>query len=453
MVEHEPVTPNVDCDRSAKREPLDNAQLRARGEPELKQSDAPSLDHYDVGIFLGSAKRERDGSPFVILRVVHHHASREYCVMLRHTMPAIDVVIVGGGIAGLGVRAALAEHGLQTTLVDPAGLFAKSSGNSAAIFFDAENDAACAGLIAETRAFAQRVIPRGWARALRQTGVIIAATAESSIEGFKVDARRERDVRFAECERGALAKIRQLLRPEVTFATCDLVDAGILDSAELARSLYIAGNGDVLSQEVTGLLISDSRVCGVKLADETSIRASWTILAGGARATSLAQAHELSLPLRPFRRHLFECAFNDAAVSNSWGDAPLWWIAADGRPEWYARALAPGRLLTSPCDEDDVGTAFEAVSSAVEARMADVLSEHFAQRLEILERRACARTLAPDRLPVVGLDVRVEGLAWLAGLGGRGLTVGLGASSCLAATLAGGPGNAWTGLMSPGRFQ
>jgi glycine/D-amino acid oxidase-like deaminating enzyme len=38
------------------------------------------------------------------------------------------------------------------------------------------------------------------------------------------------------------------------------------------------------------------------------------------------------------------------------------------------------------------------------------------------------RTFAEDRQPVLGADPRVPGLHWCAGLGGHGMTIGLGAA-------------------------
>ena len=50
---------------------------------------------------------------------------------------------------------------------------------------------------------------------------------------------------------------------------------------------------------------------------------------------------------------------------------------------------------------------------------------------------ACLRTYTRDRELVLGRDPRVDGLGWLAGLGGRGMTIGLAAGELCAAAMRG----------------
>ena len=51
---------------------------------------------------------------------------------------------------------------------------------------------------------------------------------------------------------------------------------------------------------------------------------------------------------------------------------------------------------------------------------------------------ACLRTFAPDRVLVAGADPAVEGLFWLAGLGGSGMTIGVAAAEVVATLIRGG---------------
>jgi glycine/D-amino acid oxidase-like deaminating enzyme len=55
----------------------------------------------------------------------------------------------------------------------------------------------------------------------------------------------------------------------------------------------------------------------------------------------------------------------------------------------------------------------------------------------VLRSWACLRTFAPDRELVVGADLRVPGLYWFAGLGGRGMAVAPAAGEVLAAAMRG----------------
>ena len=63
---------------------------------------------------------------------------------------------------------------------------------------------------------------------------------------------------------------------------------------------------------------------------------------------------------------------------------------------------------------------------------------------------AGVRTFAFDRAAVVGADPGVGGLYWLAGLGGQGMSVGVGAGELLGAVIDGHP-HPLEHLLRPGR--
>jgi glycine/D-amino acid oxidase-like deaminating enzyme len=56
---------------------------------------------------------------------------------------------------------------------------------------------------------------------------------------------------------------------------------------------------------------------------------------------------------------------------------------------------------------------------------------------EVVRVWACLRTRCSDGGPAIGRDPETDGLYWLAGLGGHGLTVGLAAGELLARSMAG----------------
>ena len=66
-------------------------------------------------------------------------------------------------------------------------------------------------------------------------------------------------------------------------------------------------------------------------------------------------------------------------------------------------------------------------------------------RIEAVERRwAGLRSFAPDRLPVYGLDPRIEGFAWFAGQGGYGIQTAPAAARLAAQLLLGSERDAIT---------
>jgi D-arginine dehydrogenase len=115
----------------------------------------------------------------------------------------------------------------------------------------------------------------------------------------------------------------------------------------------------------------------------------------------------------------------------------LWRI--DGDQELYFRAESGG-VLCSPCDAQawvpGVPSSDPAALELLAAKLARSAPALAAARVR--RAWACLRTFAPDGELVVGADPRVAGLCWLAGLGGRGMGVALGAGELLAERLRAG---------------
>ncbi|HEY8428687.1 MAG TPA: FAD-dependent oxidoreductase, partial [Sandaracinaceae bacterium] len=90
--------------------------------------------------------------------------------------------------------------------------------------------------------------------------------------------------------------------------------------------------------------------------------------------------------------------------------------------------------------------ALEALASALEP-IAPELAD-----AGVRTKWACLRTYAHDRELVLGPDPRVEGLVWMAGFGGRGMTVAPGAAELCARALR-GEASPLLDLVRPDRAQ
>jgi glycine/D-amino acid oxidase-like deaminating enzyme len=214
------------------------------------------------------------------------------------------------------------------------------------------------------------------------------------------------------------------------FAT----SGGVLDIHQLcqalARAARDAGAHIAREHEVTGLLTRAGRVRGVATA-AGEVVADTVVIAGGAWSSELGREMGVPLELRRVRRHLALLEPERPLPPKF----PVVWCVA---PEVYFRPELD-RVLVSPCD-----------ASVVEGTLAqsdiDALSplwEKLAhlgtglERARVSRHWACLRTFAPDNRPVIGLDPRLDGLAWLVGLGGFGMTAGVAAGEELARVLAG----------------
>lgn len=192
---------------------------------------------------------------------------------------------------------------------------------------------------------------------------------------------------------------------------------GVMDVGRLLE-LYRAGAQDRgaelrLRTEVTGI---DS--VGDRFRIETPrgpLEAKIVVNAAGAWASSVgAEAGGQELSLRPFKRHLFVLE----GLSLPPG-SPFVWNLDEG---FYVRNESGG-VLVSICDEEPTSTLAETPSPGIEEKLAGTLDGLVPGAAGARVRRvwACHRTKAPDGLFVIGWDTDIEGLFWVAGLGGHGM--------------------------------
>jgi D-arginine dehydrogenase len=138
--------------------------------------------------------------------------------------------------------------------------------------------------------------------------------------------------------------------------------------------------------------------------------------------------------LRPLRRTI-AIARTERPVSPTW---PLVAAVDEGcyfRPEGPHVLISPADETPSePCDarpdEADVALAIERVNEVTDLAIQSIVTAW-----------AGLRSFAPDRNPVVGFDVDVPGLFWLAGQGGYGIQTAPALARLAAALLRDDPGS------------
>ena len=360
-----------------------------------------------------------------------------------------DVVVVGGGVAGLS--AALALAGTRRVVLCEAEpmLCAHASGRNAAIYRPLELDATTAALAARSL---MRLRDLGAVGCLSRTGVLLVAAQASPIDALQAHARAH-GVEVSPLDRDALhAQLPLLAGGEASHALL-LPEGGVLDihamTSQLASAARAAGATLRTGAGVRELVIDRGAVQGVRLHDGTLLAAGQVVLAAGAWGSALGTAAGAALPLQPGRRHLVQLAL-PASVRLDPRAPVVWRVDADD--ELYFRPESGG-LLASPCDaEPDAPPARGVEPAALEllahklARVAPMLAH-----AQVRAAWTCLRTFASDRELVVGPDPRVSGLSWLGGLGGRGMAVAIAAGELLARMLDGG-NDPLSARVSPERF-
>jgi len=322
---------------------------------------------------------------------------------------AVDILIVGAGIAGASTAYHLAKRSALTVAIieKEATPGAHSTGRNASFIRE------------QTEEEKIRPLARQGAEFLRSGTLAEYAANGSVLIGWgQEDARK-----YCPVARG-----RGLWCP----------GDGIVDVAALLQS-YLSGQRVILDTEVL-----DWRHEGERLSVRTS-RGEMTcrtlVNAAGPWAGRLGK-----LPITPKKRHLF------VTPPMAWVD-PRWPFVWDAEGGVYFRPESGG-LLLSACDESPSEPGDYSEAPAVAALLAERLARRQPDLKDISIQRSWAghRTFAPDRLFVIGFDPRDERVFHVAGLGGHGVTTSYAVGTLAAEMILGKASKDLAAAFSPARL-
>lgn len=348
-------------------------------------------------------------------------------------MTAVDVLVIGGGIAGISAAAECAHGGARVLVLEAeAQIGYHATGRSAAIFIRNYGNATLRALNALAEPVLDDPGPISDAPILSPRGEVMVAGED---EVPLLDAYLEGAVGVERLTGREAAEIVPILRPERIAAALLERDARSIDVDRLlqgyARMLRAAG-GRIVTDARAGALHRAGGMWQVETA-QGRLCAPVLVNAAGAWADEVAAAAGVArLGLQPFRRSAAIIPAPEDIETAHW---PIFGSIAE---TWYAKPEA-GKLMVSPADEDPV---------APHDAWADdlVLAEglhRFEQAVSMPVRRvehswAGLRTFAPDRTPVAGFDPKTEGFFWLAGQGGYGVQTAPALARLSAALILGG---------------
>lgn len=362
-----------------------------------------------------------------------------------------DVLVIGAGIAGAGVAAALADTHSVVVVERESQAGYHSTGRSAAIFIPNYGNEVIRGLNRasapmfhhrDTDLFPEPLLTaRGSLTVADEDGV---ATCEEfvrdgvGVEAISVDK--------------ALSLVPILSRDYVKAAAyqedAQDIDVNALHQGWLRKASAL-GVRLFTNTEVT----SANRVAGgwIVNASDKVLSARIIINASGAWADLTAAIFGAKpLGLTPLRRSIAVLPAPDGHDTRNW---PL---VDDVNEAWYLKPDG-GRMFVSPADEIPVEPHDAYVDDMILAEGLYRFEQAVTVPVNRVERSwAGLRTFAPDRTPVAGFDDTVDDFFWLAGQGGYGIQTSPALSALAAALIRGRAPDAnvepLLSRLSPARF-
>jgi len=328
----------------------------------------------------------------------------------------LDVIVIGGGVAGLGCAALLGPSLRVAVLEREDAVGRHSTGRSAAMLIDGYGNAAIRALTALGRGFYADPDPAFWpAPLLAPRGELLLARAGEA----DLLARRLGEIGGLEALTPLQAQaLVPVLRP-----------AALAGAAYDPRAMDI--DVDLLVQGYARLLRSHggrietgagaqalARAGGVWRVDtpKGGFAAPVVVNAAGAWGDEVgAMAGAAPVGLRPLRRSAAILPAPGGADVTRW---PMFGALAE---DWYAKPTG-GKLMVSPADEDPVAPQDAWPDDMTLAEGLDRYAAMVTAPVTRVERAwAGLRSFVADRTPVAGFDPQAEGFFWLVGQGGYGV--------------------------------
>lgn len=334
-----------------------------------------------------------------------------------------DVVIVGAGILGVSLAYHLANAGASVIVLEKeADVAVHASGRNAGMF----------------RQLYRNPQLTAWAKQSRETWPITTRDQHFVETGSYVVGRKPPS------HFDSLFEARTVALGGRTLDAVYCATDGLLDSGNFVRSIAKSlspKRGNVAFETKIRSITKTHGDWRIET-EKNILRAGQLVITGGAWASSIVPRsgsdEEISIQgfLQPFARYLF--------VVDGWpaGYMPqencgFYWNEVD---EWYMRRWTEATRLVSLCDKiaarpDEFEPDDEPLN--LMRRTLNTAFPAFADKLVIVRNWFCFRTYTEDQLPLWGPDPREDGLYWLSGFGGFGMSTGFAAAFDLGQLLLG----------------
>ena len=315
-----------------------------------------------------------------------------------------DIIVIGGGIAGISAAARLSQSAGVTVLEMENGLGYHASGRSAALY---EPNYGAPSVNALSRMGEAYFIDNGY---LSPRGfLLVSRTGEDTAFDADVKALSTQEISVDDARHIVPILSDKILRAAYHSGAQDIDTDRLIQ--DFAKRLKANGGALHTKANVSDIQFSNGQwtvTCG-----ETQYTAKTLVNAAGAWADQIATLAGISpVGLTPCRRSFAKVPAPAGRDISNW---PIFFGVGE---TWYAKPEA-GKLLISPADEDPTHPHDAYADDMVIAEGIDRYQNHVNEEVTRVETTwAGLRTFAPDRTLVLGPDPANPAFIWSAGQGG-----------------------------------
>lgn len=345
-------------------------------------------------------------------------------------MQTADVVVIGGGIAGLSVAAQMAAHARVVVLEGESAPGYHSSGRSVAFAHYGLGEPVVKTLTALSMAELA-------AHGSLHPALHIASAEEVAALDELEEVHRHFGCDYSRVGPDEARALLPVLKPDACHVA--LVDHG---SLKLDTNAMLNAHAAAL-RAAGGTLVTGARVRGIaREGDDWRVQTSAgdftapiIVNAAGAWADVIARMADVTpVGIEPRRRTVISFAAPEGEDVRHW---PFTKTVGEG---FYLLPEGRGQLLASSMDQtpsDPCDAAAEELDIAVAADRVEQASTLAIRRIS--HSWAGLRSFAPDELPVIGPAASAPGFIWCAGQGGAGFQTAPALSRIAAAAALGLP--------------
>jgi D-arginine dehydrogenase len=368
-----------------------------------------------------------------------------------------DILIIGGGIAGLSAAAELSDHAQVSVLEAEDQVGFHSSGRSATMLHYALGDRLVRALTLASRSFFDSP-PDGFSEVPlgRQTPVLVFAREDERAELDALEADISLFVQLERLDERGIAELCPLLKVGEGGARHGIADR---DGIRIDQHALLQGflrqtrrKGGVLHATSRAATIERGSGVWTATTEMGEVHSAPVLInAAGAWADTIAaMAGVEPIGLAPKRRTIITF---DAPADTDTAGLPFTKTVGD---ELYFGGEG-GRIFASPMDEIPSEPTDAQPDDYEVALAAFRMEERTALKVERIHSKwAGLRSFTPDRRPAVGFAGDAEGFFWLAGQGGFGLQTSPAMAAAVASLIV---GKEWptadvsAAELSPNRFR